>query len=61
MNLLCRSTDDELDRHIFKIFNMRNDDKVHKDEIIMMTVNMPDMNFGLTKNVKNYFTRYIED
>ena len=26
-----------------------------------MVVNMPDMNFGLTKNVKNYYTRYIED
>lgn len=36
---------------------MRNDKKVHRDEIIMMVVNLPDMNFGLTKNIKNYFTR----
>ena len=57
LNLLCRSPDDELDHYIFKIFNMRNDKKVHRDEITMMAINLPDMNFGLTKNIKNYFTR----
>lgn len=57
MNMLCRSEDDLLDKYIFQIFCMRNHDKVYKDEMIMMTINLPDMNFGYRHNIKNYYTR----
>ena len=40
---------------------MRGKKKIHRDEMIMMTINMPDMNFGFSKNIKNYYTRKIED
>ena len=40
---------------------MRNHDKVYRDEMIMMTINLPDMNFGFRHNIKNYYTRQIED
>lgn len=40
---------------------MRGKNKIHRDEMIMMTINMPDMNFGFNKNIKNYYTRKIED
>tara|TARA_B110000285_G_C14510812_1_gene332259 strand:+ start:139 stop:372 length:234 start_codon:yes stop_codon:yes gene_type:complete len=61
MNSLCRTDDKELDIHIFKIFCMRSKEKVYRDEMIMMTTNLPDMNFGFSQNVKNYYTRQIED
>ena len=63
MNLLCRSKGSTLDRHIFNMFSTRakDFDKVFKDEMIMMTINLPDMHFGLAHNFKNYFTRQIED
>ena len=40
---------------------MRGKKKIHRDEMIMMTINMPDMNFGFSKNIKNYYVRKIED
>ena len=40
---------------------MRNESKVYRDEMIMMTINLPDMNFGFRHNIKNYYTRQIED
>lgn len=62
MNMLCRSEDRLLDRYIFRIFSTRNHpDKVYRDEMIMMTINLPDMNFGFRHNIKNYYTRQIED
>lgn len=61
MNILCRSEDEELDKYIFQLFDMKGKNKIHKDEMIMMTINMPDMNFGFSKNIKNYYTRKIED
>ena len=57
MNMLCRSKDEALDRHIFKIFCMRGHDRVYGDEMVMMTIDLPDMNFGFSHNVKNYYTR----
>jgi hypothetical protein len=61
MNMLCRSKDKELDKYIFQIFCTRKHPKVYRDEMIMMTINLPDMNFGFSHNVKNYYTRQIED
>lgn len=61
LNILCRSEDEVLDKYIFKLFDMRGKNKIHRDEMIMMTINMPDMNFGFNKNIKNYYTRKIED
>ena len=40
---------------------MRKHQKVYRDEMIMMTINLPDMNFGFSHNVKNYYTRQIEN
>ena len=61
MNMLCRTKDKVLDKHIFQIFCMRKHHKVYRDEMIMMTINLPDMNFGFSHNVKNYYTRQIEN
>ena len=43
------------------MFDMRGNNQIHLDEIIMMTINVPDMNFGFLKNTKNLDIRKIED
>jgi hypothetical protein len=45
---LCRSTPADLDKNLFKIFDIRDNDEIGKEEINMMIVNMPDMGFILS-------------
>jgi hypothetical protein len=48
---LCRSTQAELDKCIFEMFDLRNSDIISKDDLNMMIVNLPDMGFTLSQNV----------
>ena len=61
MDKLCRSDDKQLDRYIFEIFCCRSKEQVFRDEMVMMTMNLPDINFGQSHQVINQFTRQIED
>lgn len=47
----CRSSDDEVDSLIYKIFNLDNRGGVSYEEIQMMLINLPDLGFSCTTNL----------
>jgi len=51
LGCLCRSTDDELDTHIFKIFDLCETEVINKEALMMMVINFPDMGFSNSQNI----------
>lgn len=46
LRLFCRSSNNELDENIFKIFDLGNTGTVDEEELIMMLINFPDIGFS---------------
>ena len=46
LRYLSRSNEEELDKYIFKIFDLDSDENISLEEHIMMLINLPDLGFS---------------
>ena len=51
LRVFCRSGNDELDEHIFKMFDLGKTNSIDQEELIMMLVNFPDIGFSNPQNI----------
>ena len=46
VGFICRSPDDELDDHIFDIFDLQTSKLISLEAMTMMLMNLPDLGFS---------------
>jgi Ca2+-binding EF-hand superfamily protein len=51
IGIFCRSSNDEMDEHIFKIFDLGKTEMINQEELIMMLINFPDNGFSNSQNI----------
>ena len=49
--MFCRSSNNELDENIFRMFDLGNTGVIDLEEINMMLINFPDIGFSNSQNI----------